>query len=67
VLLLCAGIAVDEPARKTNTAKALNVVIRFTRTNPFVTALGTAGQPNHSLADFIGLMHSRAVVSAPAR
>jgi hypothetical protein len=41
--------------KKDNTAKALNVAIRFTRTNPFVTALGTAGQPKHSLADFIGL------------
>jgi len=37
VLFLCSGSAVDEPARKTNTAKAPNVVIRFTRTNPFVT------------------------------
>jgi hypothetical protein len=29
VPLLCSGIAVDEPARKTSTAKALNVLIRF--------------------------------------
>jgi len=33
--LLCSGIAVDEPARKANTAKATTIVLRFMRTNPF--------------------------------
>jgi hypothetical protein len=59
VLLFCSGIAVDEPARKANTAKAANVVLRFMRTNPFlVTALSTTGRPNHFLADCIGLVFS---------
>jgi hypothetical protein len=59
VLLLCSGIEVDEPARKANTAKAANVVLRFMRTNPFlVTALSTTGLPNHFLADCIGLVFS---------
>src|SRR5262249_2957218 len=43
----CSAIAVDEPARKTNTAKAANVVIRFMKTNPFWTT-------GPFLADFIG-------------
>src|SRR5262249_22788463 len=43
----CSAIAVDEPTRKTNTAKAANVVIRFMRTNPFWTT-------GPFLADFIG-------------
>src|SRR5262249_44148032 len=35
VLLLCSGIAVDEPARKADTAKAANVVFCFMRTDRF--------------------------------
>ncbi len=35
VLSLGSGIAVDEPARKANAAKATNVVFRFMRTNRF--------------------------------
>ena len=35
MLLFCSGIAIDEPARKADTAKAANVVFRFMRTNPF--------------------------------
>ena len=39
MLLFCSGIAVDEPARKADTAKAANVVFRFMRTNPFGSRL----------------------------
>ena len=52
MLLLCSANAIDEPARKTTTANAVNVVIRFMRTNPFVTVLGIAD--NRSYGGILG-------------
>jgi hypothetical protein len=53
VLSLCWGIAVDEPAKKANIAKAANVLFRFMRTNCLGNHFRYGRTIDHFLADFM--------------